>query len=267
MPTDDQFSFVLTNMLFWGVIFLFLLLCCWPLICTADWWCFDQDTWGGCVCARAGTERLRARGSTRSANFARLNVGFSALCPKWWFICCCRCICTFLCIRVCTLHLSFHLSFFVFEISTNSFMSPITVNALLPKLLAVRPGDVWFERFARLTSLSVSLLFEHFARMTSLSLSLSMWFERFAPQMMTSLSLSLLFECLTSQHTSYLSFFLLGQNFGLGFYFGPENDHRWWFWMQKIDFWRPNPKTETMFCLQHSPNMVWCRCRFWRQRS
>ena len=76
-------------------------------------------------------------------------------------------------------YLSFFVFVFVFEISTTRFISPITVNTLLPKLFAVGPGDVCFGRFERMTSLSL-------------------WFECFAPQMRTSLSLSLLFECLAS---------------------------------------------------------------------
>ena len=113
---------------------------------------------------------------------------FSELCAlKYWFQCFLPQMMTSLSLYL-SLHLYFYPSFlvfvFVFEISTKIFISPITVNTLLPKLLAVRPGDVfvWFELFARMTSLSLSL-----------------WFQRFAPQMMTSLSLSLLFECLASQ--------------------------------------------------------------------
>ena len=43
--------------------------------------------------------------------------------------------------------------------------------------------------------------------------------------------------------------------------FNTENGHFWWFKMQKLDFWRPKPKTETTFYCQYSPNMVttgWC---------
>ena len=97
MPTDDQFSFVLTNMLFWGVIFLFLL----SVLLTMDLYCWLIMVWSIhlrrlCVCPSRN----------RKTESAWID-SFSELCAlKCWLQCFVSQMMTSL-----SLYLSLHLDF------------------------------------------------------------------------------------------------------------------------------------------------------------